>query len=161
MKKALLILDMEEAFMNENTKDLENKIEDYVALTYYDHIIVGKFINQLNSPFVKTLGDTKCLDPKDCTLLVQLSKPHIVMERTAYTMYTEELEQYLKEEQIKYIYLCGMDTDRSILKTAIDLFERGYSIYIIKSLCKSSVGIENHTMAISLLERLIGKEYII
>lgn len=161
MKKALLILDLEKVFMNEYTNDLPSKIEDYVAATYYDNIVVGKFINHLDSIFIKRLGNSKCLDKSDCTLMVQLSKPYEVMERTAYTMYTEELDSYLRENKIKYVYLCGLDTDRSVYKTALDLLERGYYVYVIKSLCRSSAGTRYHDMGISLLERQIGKDYVI
>lgn len=161
MKKALLILDMQKAFMNSQVKELPIQIEEYVATTYYDHIVVGKFVNEMDSIFVKRLSNTKCLNNEECKLCIALSKPHVIMERCAYTMYTEELDKYLKEQKIKYIYLCGLDTDRSIYKTAMDLLERGYFVYVIKNLCKSSAGISYHDMAIQLLERQIGKDYVI
>lgn len=161
MKKALLILDLEKAFMNGYTDDLPNKIEDYVASTYYDNIVVGKFVNYLDSIFVKRLGNNQCLEKEDCVLNIHLSKPYVVMERTAYTMYTEELDSYLRENKIKYVYLCGLDTDRSVYKTALDLLERGYYVYVIKSLCRSSAGTRYHDMGIGLLERQIGKDYVI
>lgn len=161
MKKALLILDMEEAFMNGYTQELVDKIEDYASSTYYDDIILGKFINKTDSIFSKRLRNNTCLSKEDCELSVHISRPFIVMERNAYTMYTEELDNYLKENKIKYVYLCGVDTDRSILKTALDLLERGYYVYVIKNLCRSSAGIEYHEMAIRLLERQIGKDYVI
>lgn len=161
MKKALLILDMQEAFMTDDTKGLPIKIEDYVATTYYDHIIVGKFVNEMDSIFVKRLSNTKCLNKEECKLCIELSKSHVIMERCAYTMYTNELDKYLREQNIKYIYLCGLDTDRSIYKTAMDLLERGYFVYIIKNLCNSSAGTNYHNMAIQLLERQIGKDYVI
>lgn len=161
MKKALLVLDLEKAFMNEDIKEVSRQIEDYIASTYYDEIIVGKFVNQEDSVFVKRLGETYCLDKREQALSVQISKPFVVMERTAYTMYTEELEEYLQEHQIKYIYLCGIDTDRSIYKTAIDLLEREYYVYVIEHLCASSAGEVYHEMGIRLLERQIGKDYVI
>lgn len=53
MKKALLILDLQNSFMNEYTKELPEKIEIYCINTYYDSIIVGKFVNEVDSVFVK------------------------------------------------------------------------------------------------------------
>lgn len=161
MKKALLVLDLEAAFMNAYTKELSRKVEDYVSDTYYDHIIIGKFINTVDSIFVKRLGEKSCLDKVESALTVEFSKPYVVMERTAYTMYTEELDTYLKENKIKYVYLCGLDTDRSIYKTALDLLERGYFVYVIEHLCGSSAGIKFHEMGIELLKRNIGKDYVI
>lgn len=161
MKKALLVLDMQEAFMNQYTKELVDKIEDYISTTYYDEIVLGTFINKENSIFSKRLKNNTCLSKEECISSIRINRSHVVMERTAYTMYTEQLENYLKENKIKYVYICGLDTDRSIYKTALDLLERGYYVYVIKNLCKSSAGIEYHDMAIHLLERQIGKEYVI
>lgn len=161
MKKALLILDLQNSFMNEYTKELPEKIEIYCINTYYDSIIVGKFVNEVDSVFVKRLSDTKCLDKDDSKLIPHISKPHVVMERTAYTMYTEELENYLKDNKIKYIYICGVDTDRSVYKTALDLLERGYYVYVLKNLCRSSAGTRYHEMTIELLKRQIGNDYVI
>lgn len=161
MKKALLILDLQTAFINEDTNHLLEPIEKHVIETYYDDIIVGKFINSIDSIFVKRLGDKKCLNKEDSKLELYLSKPYEVMTRTCYTMYTEALETYFKEHKIKYIYLCGVDTDRSIYKTALDLLERGYYVYVIKDLCGSSAGTTYHNMAIHLLKRQIGDDYVI
>lgn len=161
MKKALLILDLQQSFMNEYTNDLKDKIEDYCNHTYYDHIIIGKFINQEDSVFIKRLSNTKCLDKIDNELNIHISKEQKIIERTAYTAYTEELENFLKDQQIKYIYLCGLNTETSIYKTALDLFEHGYYVYVIKSLSKSSEGTKYHDMAIELLKHLIGEDYVI
>lgn len=161
MKKALLILDLQTAFLNEYTNNLIELIEKHISETYYDHIIVGKFSNQMDSIFVKRLKENKCLHEEDSKLELYISKPYEVMTRTAYTMYTEALESYLKEHKIKYIYLCGVDTDRSIYKTALDLLERGYEVYVMKELCGSSAGRTYHDMAIQLLKRQIGNDYVI
>lgn len=161
MKKALLVLDMQQAFMNGYTKELPEKIEEYCINTYYDNIVVGKFVNEADSIFVKRLSNRKCLDEEEAKLTIHISKPHVVMKRTAYTMYTEELEKHLKENQIKYVYICGLDTDRSIYKTALDLLERGYFVYVIKNLCRSSNGIRYHDMGIALLKQQIGLDYVI
>ena len=51
------------------------------------------------------------------------TKDNRVLEKRTYTALTPELMTYLKENKIKDIYLCGIDTDACVLKTAIDLFE--------------------------------------
>lgn len=158
MKKLLLVLDLQKSYWNREIEQLKNKIEEYMEHAYYDEVILGKFINKTDGIFVKR-GNMDCLDVEDQKLLIKPKE--IVMEHYGYTMATEELEEYLKENKIKYIYLCGMNTECSIYKTALDLLERGYYVYVVKDLCASKNGKKYHDMGISLLEKAIGREYVI
>ena len=85
--------------------------------------------------------------------------PH--KEGCTYTALNEELKNYLKIKNIDEIYICGIDTECCILKTAFDLFEDGYNIYVLKDYSACTLGKERHENAIEILERNIGKEYII
>lgn len=161
MKKALFIIDIQEPFMNVYTKKLPLKIIDFLDHNYFDYIVLGKFVNQVDSPFVKRLRMTCCLEPNTGVIDIMVPKEHVVMEHSSYTLHTEEVDQFLKEHHIKYIYLCGVSTDGSIYKTALDLFENNYSVYVLKGLCASTAGERNHDMAVSLLEDRIGKDFVI
>ena len=36
------------------------------------------------------------------------------------------------ENHIEQIYLCGIDTDACVFKTALDLFENEYDVYVLE-----------------------------
>ena len=78
-----------------------------------------------------------------------------------YTAVNDELKDYIRENDISQIYLCGFDTDECIQKTAIDLFEQNYDVYVLKDYCMSHAGKEIHDLYIQNLSRLIGKNKII
>ena len=71
------------------------------------------------------------------------------------------MKDYIRENDISEIYLCGFDTDACIQKTAIDLFEQNYDVYVLKDYCMSHLGKETHDFHINNLARLIGKDRII
>ena len=59
------------------------------------------------------------------------------------------------------IYLCGIDTECCVLKTAFDLFENEYDVYVLQDYCACSKGIERHNNALQILRRNIGYDKII
>ena len=84
-----------------------------------------------------------------------------VINKKIYSALNEELKEYIKSNSINQIYLCGFDTDACIQKTAIDLFEQNYDVYVLKGYCMSHAGKETHDFYINNLKRLIGKDKII
>ena len=161
MKKALFIIDIQRPFMNMYTKKLPLAIMDYLEHNYFDYVVVTKFVNKIDSPFMKRLGMSYCLEPDTGILDITIHNDYELMEHSSYTVHTDLMDEFLKEKKIKYIYLCGVSTEGSVLKTAMDLFEHNYSIYVLKDLSASVVGYKQHEMAIQLLETTIGKDFVI
>ena len=62
---------------------------------------------------------------------------------------------------IDKIYLCGIDTECCVLKTAFDLFENEYDVYVLKDYCACMCGTQRHNNAIEILKRNIGYDKII
>ena len=73
----------------------------------------------------------------------------------------EELEKYINKNNIDEIYLCGLDTDACVYKTALDLFENNYDVYVLKDYTMSHKGVELHNVFIDNLKRLIGENKVI
>ena len=65
-----------------------------------------------------------------------------------------------EENDIEQIYLCGFDTDACVQKTALDLFENNYDVYVLKDYCMTT-SIELHNVIIDNLRCLIGRNSII
>lgn len=55
MKSLLLVIDLQKSFINENTKYLIDRINNLVNSSMYDYVIFTKFINKINSIWVKSL----------------------------------------------------------------------------------------------------------
>ena len=49
---------------------------------------------------------------------------NLIIEKGIYSAMNNQLCDYLKENSIEEIHLCGIDTECCALKTAFDLFEK-------------------------------------
>ena len=159
-KTLLLVIDVQNSFVNENTKPILKKIEDLVKSKKYDDVVFTKFINNENSIWYKKLNYRKCLNDEQRQIAVDTLN-YKVFEKYIYSALTDELINYIKENNFNKIYLCGFDTDACVYKTALDLFEKGYDVSVLKDYCMSHKGVELHNIMINNLKRLIGEKNII
>ena len=159
-KNLLLIIDVQKNFINKFTKNIPLKIETLLNKESFDYIAYTKFINDENSNFYKTLNYKGCMNENDRKIVLDIGN-NIIFNKKTYTAFNDELKTYIKENNINKIYLCGIDTDACVLKTAIDLFENNIDVKIIENCCMSHSGKKYHNYAIKMLKKLIGKENII
>ena len=59
------------------------------------------------------------------------TKDYKIIEKRIYTAYNDELKLYIDTNNIKIIYLCGINTDACVFKTALDLFENNFDVKVI------------------------------
>ncbi len=160
MNDLLLIIDLQENFINEHTKNVPNNIKKLINNKVANNIVFTKFINDENSNFYKVLNYKGCMNEKDRSIVVD-TKGYKIIEKRIYSALNEELKLYIDTDNIKTIYLCGIDTDACVLKTALDLFENNYDVKVIEDCSMSHSGIEYHNSAINMLKKLIGNQNVI
>ena len=160
MKSLLLVIDLQNAFINQNTEKLPSKIEETIASNQYDVVAFTRFVNYEESLYVKKLNWRGCLSDEDKKIVIN-TNGYQIFDKSIYSSVTKEFIEYIHKNQITKIYLCGINTDCCVLKTALDLFELGFDIYVLENLCGSTCGIERHNQAIDILKRNIGEKYVI
>ncbi len=160
MNKFLLVIDVQKDFINENTKPILLKIEKLVNSNQFKNIAFTRFINDVNSLWYKNLNYKGCLTKEQQQIAID-TKNYKIFDKKIYSSLNDELKRYLIENNIDEIYLCGFDTDACISKTALDLFENNYNVYVLKDYCMSHKSIELHNIYINNLARLIGKNKIV
>ena len=158
--KLLVVIDVQNDFINKNTKKILEKIEELINSKQYENVVFTKFINNKDSRFYNDLQYKGCLTEKGIELAIKHNEL-IVFEKTTYTALTEQLKIYINKNEINNIYLCGFDTEACVLKTALDMFEKEYNVFILKDYCMSGAGQEMHNNAIEIIKRTIGKKRII
>ena len=159
MKKLLLVIDMQNAFINNKTKHIFKKINSLFDSNTYDNVIFTRFINSEDSLWYKKLNYKRCIDEVD-NIIPFNTKDHLIMDKKIYSAYNEELVNFIKENNIDEIYLCGIDTGACILKTALDLFDSGYNVFVLKDYCASTKGKIFHNMALNIIKRNIGYDNV-
>ena len=160
MNTLMLVIDLQKDFINQNTAYIVEKIKDTINENKFDQIVFTRFINSTDSIFVKDLHYYGCIN-NECQKIVIDTKNSDIINKKVYTAYNKDLIQYINKNHIDKIYLCGIDIECCVLKTAFDLFENGYKFYILKELCACTHGEERKNNALQILERNLGKDKII
>ena len=141
-KKAIIVIDLQNCFINRKNRHLVNKIKKHVHKKQYDFIIFSKFVNSEKSNFFRKLGWKKCMKPPETDIVKELREiPCHIFERPCYSVFkSNDLTRFIREKGIKKIYLCGLDIDACLLASAFDAFDMGLDYEIIKELSGSSSG---------------------
>ena len=160
MSKLLLVIDVQKDFINDNTKETKNKIEKLINSKEYDNIVFTKFLNNENSVYYIKLNSRFFLTEEGSDIAFD-TKQYKVLCKTKYSALNSELIEYISTYNINEIYLCGFDTDACVYKTALDLFENNYNVYVLKDYTMSHKGLKLHNIFIKNLKRLIGRDNVI
>ena len=148
MNKLLLVIDVQNDFINEHTKNILTEIKELVDSNKYDLTAFTRFINDENSIWYKKLNYKGCMTKEGQAIAIN-TKNNKVFDKNIYTAVNDELKKYIQKNNISKIYLCGFDTDACVQKTAIDLFEQNYDVYVLKDYCMSHLGKETHDFHIN------------
>ena len=160
MKKMLLVIDLQKSFINPNTEFLISKIDSLVNSGSYDLVVFTKFINDSDSMWVKKLNYKGCISLEDRKIMID-TKDNIVLEKSLYTAYSNNLINLINLFKIDEVHLCGIDTECCVLKTAFDLFENGYDIKVLSGYSACTHGEESNKNALDIIARNIGKSNVI
>ena len=149
MKKLLLVIDVQNDFINDHTKNTLIKIKELVNSNNYDLVAFTRFINDEDSIWYKKLNYKGCMTKEQQKIVID-TENNKIFDKKIYTAVNDELKDYIRENDISEIYLCGFDTDACVQKTAIDLFEQNYEVYVLKDycICRRLLTILRHRMYI-------------
>ena len=160
MNSLLLIIDLQKVFINKNTKKLPKKINKIINDKKYNKVAFTRFNNFNDSIYVKKLKWKKCINVDDKKIMIDVGNNN-VFNKYVYSAVNEEFIKFIKENNITNIYLCGIDIECCVLKTAFDLFELGYNVYVLKDYCACTHGIIRKNNALKIIKRCIGKDNVI
>lgn len=157
MSKLLLVIDVQRDFINEYTVKKLEDIQSLVDSGKYDIVAFTRFINDENSILYNKLNYKGCMTKEQQEIMLN-TYDYKIFDKKTYTAVNEELRKYISDNNINQIYICGFDTDACVQKTALDLFEQGYNVCVLKDYCMCGQGEELHKEVIKNLKRLIGND---
>lgn len=117
---------MQKGFITKNNEFLVKNIESLLKNNKFDKVYATKFVNNLNSQYVKFLNWSKMCDAKSQEFAVTLPDTAVILEKTSYALPTEFVGGGTKE-----VFLCGTDYDACLLAIAYQLFDKGIQPRII------------------------------
>ena len=162
MKKALIVIDVQNYLINERTKHLPKKIAEFITKSDFDVVIFTKFVNKETSSFARFLGYRKAMNPPDIDIhkdLVEFISDRNVFDKSTYSAFqVDKFREFLEKNDIRELYFCGMDTDACILASAFSAFDFGYIPHVLKELSLSHSGEEMDSSAIKIIEHNLEKK---
>ncbi len=143
-KKALIIVDVQPAFVKENSSFVIPAIVELIKNVPYDLYIESLFHAEKNSLWNK---QTDWVCPKDenfytvpeITELLK-DKNYVKVEKETKSVFkgNPNILSILKEKGIEEIHIVGCDTDDCVLATAYESFDLGFFTYVIEECTASS-----------------------
>lgn len=136
----LILCDLQKGMDDfDKLKEYEDMLLRKLNLDDFDIVIATKFKNVLNSPFRRLLRDYS-MTSEDETGLISFAEYNsdVIFERGTRSIFNSELIEYINDNNIVDIYLCGYDLCTTILNSALDAFNAGYNLHILTDLCETS-----------------------
>ncbi len=166
-KPVLVVVDVQNGFITEHSQPVIPVIADLVRRWQAAHkdIVFSRYLNYPGSPFERLIGWTKMANGPETDLVAELTPyidPHTpIVDKYIYTLFTPEGTRLVDERGWTDLYICGIDTDICVLKTAVDAFEHNLTPWILQDACASHAGLQAHTAGLYIASRFIGTSQII
>jgi nicotinamidase-related amidase len=159
MKTALIVIDVQNYFMNQHTEWLPARIVQHANSRPYDLIVLTKFKNKVGSNFTRILDWERCFNDLETNITPELRairNPEILLREGVTSTWTSELSSLVQKEGITKLYLCGVDSDACVLATAFDVFDANLDFEVIEELCANTMGEEQNNAAMRIIQKQLS-----
>ncbi len=162
VNKALIVIDVQKYFLNEKTKIVAKKIQEYLRANSdkYLAIYFTIFKNNPEAPLWKISQWHGCAGPPDTDVCDEIkeftSDKNLFYKNILSAFKVPGIRDSLTSNNISTVDLCGFDTDCCVLATAYDLFDAGIKPVVLEDLTWSTSEENLHKPALQMVERNIG-----
>jgi len=159
-KTALVVIDVQNYFINKYTRHLPASIAAHISSGNYGVVVLSQFVNSGSSGFSRIFGWTKCSQPPDtdiCPELARFATAENVFRKSGFSAFRSGMADFLRSRGVSHVFLCGTDTDACVLASAFDAFELGFKVSVLYDLCASTNGKRLHKCGVAVLERNIDR----
>jgi nicotinamidase-related amidase len=155
----LLVVDVQQGFLNEFTEHLPGRVARLIDSGRYAPLLFTRFINPAGSAYRRLLDWDACAGPPDTTLAPELagySEQGRVFDKHGLAGLPPALRDHLQSLDAQRVSVVGIDTDMCVLKCAMDLFDLGLEPVVWADCCASTAGLQAHLAGLAILGRNIG-----
>lgn len=156
----LIAVDVQAGFVNEWTRHVPGRVAALQA--GYDLVVATRFVNPEGSLYRRLIGWHRFAPGSPDTALAFTPRADaLVVDKARYSCLVPAVVDLLERHAVARVDLAGIATDNCVLKTAVDLFERGIEPVVHAGACGSHGGPECHAAGLLLLRRFIGASQVI
>lgn len=166
MKNILVVMNMQNGIVNTPEKvQLSQKIIELTQKHIFDRIVCVKFVNRDDGVFPKYHRYYDMHKGKEIELVDELTAD-LVINRSVYSCVSEDfISKVMKindNDNLVELFLCGIGTDTSILKSALDLFEMDIKPLVLSEYCMAyDNSAITHMKGIKIIEKMISEKCIV
>lgn len=156
----LVIIDVQSGLLvNDRIKKLPHKIVELVEHNKFDFVVTTQFKNRLGSQFDKLMGWYGMSNSESQEIgsgIAEISSRNFV--KYGYSCFTDEFEEFIRNNNIDKLYFAGLDIDACVLKSALDSFERCIDAEVLVNYCDTSSG--DMISAVNILKFALGENCV-
>ncbi|MGW2472429.1 isochorismatase family cysteine hydrolase [Streptomyces sp. NPDC001665] len=159
---ALVVIDMQNGFVNERSRHAVPAVSDLVAqwTGAGRPVIFTRYFNYPDSPYERFFQWRRLQEPPETDIVPELAeaaaRAHAVVDKTGYTLFTPQAAELVRGCGWTDLVFCGIATESCVLKSAADAFEHGHAPWIVTDACASDAGPDVHDAGLVVARRLIG-----
>ncbi len=166
-KSVLVVIDVQNGFLTEYSKPAVPVIVDLVRRwqSAGGDTVFTRYLNYPGSQYERIMGWTELCEAPGTDIVDELTpfavRATAIVEKKIYTLFNEEGAALVKEHGWTDLYICGIDTNSCVLKTAVDAFERDITPWIVTDASASHSGPHVHDAGLLVATKFIGTEQLI
>jgi nicotinamidase-related amidase len=162
---ALVLVDLQEGF---NRQEFKKAIDQTIELC--NHIDREKWVVLTACLENPTKNLEKMLDGQDFTReyekkvirkVEKAAKPEMNFYHRTYSVFNRRLVKYLREKNLNVVALTGTNSDSFVLHSAMDGFDLGFQVMVVKDCSASFKGDNFHQWAMEALRNNIGRKNVV
>lgn len=163
MATALVVVNMQEGYMNGRTQHLPQKIVDFMNSVEFDAVCGTLYTNVPWGAEYTLNGRRDCLtSSNDVKIIKEIAdKVDEFYVSEAVSFLSEELRLALENIEADTIYIVGADIHKEILAGAIKAHEAEIDCYIVEDLCASRDDFVLHKEAVHILQTILPEGRIV
>lgn len=164
---ALIVIDVQNGFLSEFSRPVVPTIADLVRKWQLagGATVFTRYLNFPGSQYERLMGWTELREPPATNIVDELSiyteKATAIIDKTIYSLFSKEGAELVEDRGWTDLYVCGIDTNSCVLKTAVDAFERDLTPWILTDASASHSSVEAHEAGLLVASKFIGRKQLI
>lgn len=166
-KPVLIVVDVQNGFVSDVSRPVVPIIRSLVSRWQRNggQTVFTRYLNYPGSQFERLIKWSKLQESPETDIVAELAPlaaaATAIVDKNIYSFFTAEGEALVKEHGWTELYVCGIDTESCVLKTAVDAFERGLTPWVLADASASHSSVRSHEAGLLVTSKFIGQGQII
>lgn len=163
-RRMLYVIDLQKGMLNSESANCVTPITQFLRENrekkMFDFVCASAYINHALTPCYRD-GWKDCMDEDSKSFVFDANGlVDKVFNKYTYASVNTAVYDYLRSNNIKQVYLCGISTNCCVLATAFELYDAGYEVFLISDLCRASTK-ENHDAGVLTFASCMGESRVV